>query len=547
MPLNRRRHGSQTNDGSPFHLPMLLSGLIALLLLGTATLLLAQGSPTSLTAAQHNPPMPSPFDIPTLDLRKLVLAFLLICVNAFFSIAEYSLITVRRTRIRQLVEEGNRNAITIESLLAHPTRLMATIQTGVTVIATLSSALAATSAVGPLSHWMHQKLPESFHPYISTVALLLVTIPVAIISLVIGEVAPKSLVVRNPEPFALLVVQPVRALQALLTPVVGLLTFLSNLIVRPFGGTVSFTVPNVNREELEIFVEQGVEQGIVDEGKKEMITSILDFGDTVARKVMTPRIDLTTFPANGKMPDLIKLVFESGHSRIPIYEGDLDNIMGIIHAKDLLALPGDATRDEVAIQSVMRPPYFIPETKKVDALLTEFRRSKQQLAIVRDEYGVTSGLVTIEDLLEEIVGDIQDEYDEEEPQVQVIDATTSILDGKMSLDDVNERMGLELPEDEADTIGGFVFGLLGHAAAQGERTQWEEVEFVVEATDGRRITKVRLTRQPPDQDETDGPSTSQPNEIADSVRLEREATTASNHRAYHVMANRNANYSSSER
>ena len=309
-----------------------------------------------------------------------------------------------------------------------------------------------------------------------------------------GEVAPKSLVVRNPEPFALFVVEPIRWLQILLAPIVGLLTFLSNVVVKPFGGTVSFTIPSVNKEELEILVEQSVEQGVVDEGEKNMLTSILDFGETGARRIMTPRIDLTAFPVNGSMPDLIGLVYASGHSRIPIYEGDLDNIVGIIHAKDLLQLVGDDKRDTVPIREVMRAPYFIPETKKVDELLAEFKRSKQQFAIVRDEYGVTSGLVTIEDVVEEIVGDIQDEYDEEEPQVQVLSSTISILDGKMSLSDVNERMGLHLPEDEADTIGGFVFGLLGHAAAQGERADWEDTEFVVEETDGRRITKVRLIR-----------------------------------------------------
>ena len=472
------------------------------LLLGAGGLLLAQNSAVGphlpiaaqagMTAGPRVASAASRLPDEVFDPAKLLIAFALICVNALFSIAEYALITVRRTRIRQLVEEGSRPAAVVESLLAHPTRLMATIQTGVTVIATISSALAATSAVGPLDAWIRAHSVGFVAAHSATIALIVVTLPVAIVALVIGEVAPKSIVVRNPEPFALAVAQPVRWLQTVFTPVVGLLTFLSNLVVRPFGGTVSFTIPAVNKEELEILVEQSVEQGVVDNAEKDMITGILDFGATVARKIMTPRIDLTSFPVDGAMPDLIARVYDSGHSRIPIYEGDLDNIVGIVHAKDLLQLPGNVSRDVVPIQSVMRAPYFIPETKKVDALLAEFKRSKQQLAIVRDEYGVTSGLVTIEDVLEEIVGDIQDEYDEEESPVQVIDSATSILDGKMALDDVNERMGLELPEDEADTIGGFVFSLIGHAAAQGEGARWEDVEFVVEATDGRRITKVRL-------------------------------------------------------
>ncbi len=476
--------------------------LVIALLLGAGSLLWAQDSANTATHAEIvanlAPTAPSyrSYEPQTFEPLKLVIAFVLICINAFFSIAEYSLITVRRTRVRQLAEEGNRSAVLIETLLAHPTRLMATIQTGITFIATLSSALAATTAVGPLAQWLTLHATGFIAARSHSIALVLVTLPVAVLALVIGEVAPKSVVVRNPEPFALVVARPIRWLQAVLTPFVTILTILSNLVVRPFGGTASFTIAAVNKEELEILVEQGVEQGVVDNAEKDMISGILDFGDTVARKIMTPRIDLTTFDAAGEMPDLIRLVAQSGHSRIPIYEGDLDNIVGVIHAKDLLQLPGNVSRDTVPIQDVMRAPYFIPETKKVNALLAEFKRSKQPLAIVRDEYGVTSGLVTIEDVLEEIVGDIQDEYDQEEPQVQVLDSTTTILDGKMSLGDVNERMGLEMPEEDADTIGGFVFGLLGHAATQGERAFWQNIEFVVEATDGRRITKVRLIRHP---------------------------------------------------
>lgn len=329
-----------------------------------------------------------------------------------------------------------------------------------------------------------------------TVALVAVTVPVALLALVIGEIAPKSLAVRHPERFALIAVHPIRWLQTLLTPVVAILTFLSNAVVRPFGGTAHFTTPAVNEEELKILVEAGEEQGVLAPEETEMIHSILDFGDTVVRKVMTPRIDLTALDVGAPLPELILLVHHSGHSRIPVYEDDLDSIVGIVHAKDLLALPMDTSRDAVPIRSVMRPPYFIPESKNVADLLKEFRRSKQQLAIVRDEYGVTSGLVTIEDLLEEIVGDIQDEYDVEEPMVQVVDAHISILDGRMGLNEVNDRMGLDLPEDEADTIGGFVFGLLGHQAELNERVQWQHLDFSVEATDGRRITKVRLICHP---------------------------------------------------
>ncbi len=420
----------------------------------------------------------------------LVLA--LIFVNAFFSLAEYALITVRKTRIRQLVEEGNRSAILVEQLLTQPTRMQATIQTGLTLVATLSSTVAAISAIGPLSRWIELHSRGFVHDSAGSFALIVVTLPVAVVSLVIGEIAPKSLALRHSERLALIAVYPIHGLKILLAPVVALLTFLSNLVVRPFGGTASFMASAVNEEELKMMVEASEEQGVLEAEETEMIHSILDFGDTVVRKVMTPRIDITALDVSAPLPELIRCITSSGHSRIPVYEDDLDSIVGIVHAKDLLALPLDTMRNNTSIRSVMRPPYFIPETKKGYELLAEFQRSKQQLAMVRDEYGVTSGLVTIEDLVEEIVGDIQDEYDHEEPMVQVIDRCTTILNGKMGLREVNDRMGLELPEDEADTIGGYVFGLLGHQAERGERVTLRNLEFFVEATDGRRITKVRL-------------------------------------------------------
>jgi putative hemolysin len=260
----------------------------------------------------------------------------------------------------------------------------------------------------------------------------------------------------------------------------------------------SFLTPAVNEEELKMMVEASEEQGVLEAEETEMINSILDFSNTVVRKVMTPRIDLTGIPASSSLPELVACISHSGHSRIPIYDGDMDNIVGIVHAKDLLALLSGDDKNETPIRAVMRPPYFIPETKKVDELLSEFRRSHQQIAIVRDEYGITSGIITIEDLLEEIVGDIQDEYDTDEIVVQVLDSNTTIFDGKTGLDDVNDRMGLELPDDEADTLGGFVFGLLGHQAEKGESAAWENLTFVVEETDGKRITRVRLLKHADD-------------------------------------------------
>ena len=226
--------------------------------------------------------------------------------------------------------------------------------------------------------------------YATSLALLLVMLPIVVLTLIGGAIAPRSLAIRYPETFALLSARPVLLLEWLLSPLVLLITLFANILLRPFGGTASFLTPTVNEEELKMMVEASEEQGVLEAGETEMIHSVLDFADTVARKVMTPRIDMTTASAESTPTELVTLINESGHSRIPVFDGDLDNIVGIVHAKDLL-MRIVAPHDAIALRDVMRDPYFIPENKKIDELLTELRRRKQQIAIVRDEYGTVAG------------------------------------------------------------------------------------------------------------------------------------------------------------
>lgn len=478
MPVQMHRQGFPIKQSLLMLRALLITGMLA----GSASLSAAQPSASSPGAAAFQPAR---------LMWEMGLVFFLILVNALFAMAEYALITVRRTRIRQLAEEGNQSALLVQQMTerSNSARMMATIQTGITLIATLSSGLAATSAVTPLASWLKSSLP-SLAPFTPIIALLSITLPVAILSLVIGEIAPKSLGVQYADRLSLIAIHPLIWMQKVLSPFVSILTFLSNLTLKPFGGAASFTTPSFNEEEIKILVEAGEEQGVLEAGETRMIQSVLDFGDTVTRKVMTPRIDISAFEINDSLTNLIALVSASGHSRIPVYVGDLDNIIGIVHAKDLLGLPMDASPND--IRQVMRHVYYIPESKKVDALLTEFRRSRQQIAIVRDEYGVTAGLVTIEDVIEEIVGEIQDEYDAGEPVLEHLDEYTVLADGRYNLGDLNQRLNLNLPEEESDSIGGFVFALLGRQAEQGEETQFENTGFVVEETDGRRITRVRI-------------------------------------------------------
>jgi CBS domain containing-hemolysin-like protein len=226
------------------------------------------------------------------------------------------------------------------------------------------------------------------------------------------------------------------------------------------------------------------------------VENVIDFSETLVRSVMTPRIDMTAVPVAASLPETLQTVIASGHSRLPVFEKTSDTIVGIVHAKDLLPLFADGTApDSFALRAVMRPPVFVPESRRVADLLAEMRRSKNQIAVVQDEYGGTAGIVSLEDLLEEIVGDIRDEYDVDEPEMKVLDARESVIDGRMNIADVNDRLGLELSDEEYTTIGGLVFGLLGHEPKEGEHVHRDGVTFVVDQMEKGRVKIVRAVRQ----------------------------------------------------
>ena len=407
--------------------------------------------------------------------------------------AEISLVTVRRTRIKQLIEEGDSRAKTVHRLMEDPTRLLATVQVGITLVGFFASAAGAVTLAGPLASLLRTTSVPIIAGSATGLAVTIVTLIIGFVTLVVGEISPKSLALQHTEKFALWMAGPLLFFSYILHPVIKIVTVSSNLLVRPFGGTASFSPPVVTEEELKMLVEAGEEEGVLEEEEREMIHSIFEFTDTVVRKVMVPRIDMKTVDVEAPIEELLDVIMNAGHSRVPVYEEDVDNIVGIVHAKDILRGLHEHDKN-ITIRQLMRPPFMIPENKMIDELLAEFKKSKIQLAIVVDEYGGTAGLVTIEDLLEEIVGDIMDEYDVEEPMVEVIDANTSIVDARMPIDEINEQMDLELPEEEFDTIGGFVFGLFGKQPHQGESVEYDGAELIVEKTDGRRIHKIKIVK-----------------------------------------------------
>jgi putative hemolysin len=423
-------------------------------------------------------------------LWSLGIVFLLTLLNGAFSMAETALVTVRPSRVEQLVEEGRRGAVAVRNLINNPPRFIATTQVGITLLGFASAAAAATRLAPPLIPALNSVFPSKDATIAETIAIVLVTVLIALFTMILGEIAPKSLAAQAPDIWAMRLAPFVSVFAVLFRPLTSVVVGISNILVSPFGAKAQFQTPMITREEFEKIIEGSEKHGEIDDEEADIIRNVFDLSETTVRSVMTPRLDMTAVAVDANLEKTLETILASGHSRVPVYEGTIDTIVGIIHAKDLLPLL-QQERHEVNLRDFMREAYFVPETKRVSELLAEFRRSNQQLAVVQDEYTGTEGIVSLEDLIEEIVGDIRDEYDVDEPEVQVLSETESIIDGRMSIDDVNDRLGIELPRDDVNTIGGLVFALLGQEPVRGDRVRSEGIDFVVEAMDGQRVSSVR--------------------------------------------------------
>jgi len=442
-------------------------------------------------------------------LLQIFVIILLTILEAVFVAAEIALVTVRRTRIDQLAEEGNGSARRVKQLISQPGRFLAVTQIGLTFIGFLASAYAAVN----LTTSLQAVLAATGLPVLSTsseaIALVVVTLLLSLFTIVFGELVPKSLALAHTEQFALRMSWFVAFLLRVLDPLVRALTAVTNTVSRLLGaGDVTPGV--MSTEELKILVERGGAQGILEAEEEQMIHAVIELGDQRIHEVMVPRIAMVALPADATMERAIDTVIQEGHSRIPVYEETIDEIIGILYAKDLLPFLRDPNGQRPAIRLLLRPPVFVPESMSVDDLLHEFQRRKVHIATVLDEYGGTAGLVTIEDLLEEIVGEIQDEYDEEDPMIVRISDDEARIDGRADVDDLGELfdvvLGLE-DEDEYDTVGGLIYHRIGGVPKPGDQVKVDGLTLTVESTDGRRVSKVLVVRdrdpEQPEDPETD--------------------------------------------
>jgi putative hemolysin len=410
----------------------------------------------------------------------------LILLNAFFVAAEYGLVTSRRTRIMELEHEGNRRARAVLRITNDPPRFISAMQLGVTI---------SSLAIGALGE---QVLAHHFDAVMASfLAVVLALLVVTYLHVVVGELVPKGIALGHPERTALAVSTPVRLFFLLFRPLIWLLQESTALILRALGLQPPGAEHEAHSEaELRMLLSSSAEQGEIEHEEQEMLYKVFDFADKEAADVMVPRPEVVAISIALPAEEALKAVLESPYTRYPVYRESLDDIVGVLHIRDLIEALHDRGIVAVDVASLVRPAYMVPETKDLGALLTEFRRTNQHLAIVIDEYGSMEGIVTLEDLLEEIVGEIEDEFDLPDEQVERIDDDTIRIDGTFPIDDFNEEFHCALPDEDYHTVAGFVFGELGRSAEPGDEVTHDGLLFRVEALEGQRIDRLTVTFQP---------------------------------------------------
>ncbi len=448
-------------------------------------------------------------------MTDLAIVVVLILIGGFFAASEIALITVKRHRLSQLVGEGSRAARVAQRLTEDPGRFLATIQIAITFLGFLASAVGAVSLSGTLANLVRLIPLDPIKNAASEISFVLITLLIALASIIIGELVPKTLALTFPDRFALIVARPIGWFDRILRPVVWLVSTLSNVLVRALGGKDRPQAGYLSTEELKMLVETGSEQGGIEEDEKEMIHGVIELAETKVHQVMVPRIGIQAVEANDPVADVLQMIVRAGHSRVPVYEENLDNIVGILYAKDLLPylMPDAASPASIDIRMLARPATYVPETKPVDELLHEMRTNHVHIAIVVDEYGGTAGLITMEDVVEEIVGEIQDEYDREESLVEALQDNGQLayrLDGRVSMDDLRDLFDLsdteEEDEDEYDTVGGYIVHRVGRIPLPGAVVPFRDVTLRVESAEPRRIAKVVATRpRQPDEEADEEP------------------------------------------
>jgi putative hemolysin len=424
-----------------------------------------------------------------LDIAAIVA---LILANGFFSAAEISIIAVRKSRLAQLISEGEPVASTIAALKNEPGRFLATAQIGITVVGSMASVIGGAAAVRYLEPLLHNTLPAVFSQWVEALALAVTVIVISYFTLVLGELVPKSLALRHSERLAHFSARPIQRVSILVAPLVKTLTLSTDAVLWLFGHHVTGQEAFISEAEVKQMVHEGAQHGIFDEAERQLIHSVFEFTDTSVREVMVPRSEVHAVEASVSLPNILKQLVDTGFSRMPVFQGDLDHVIGIVHIKDLLReveKPQPAT-----LAGVIHPAFFVPDSMQISDLLRELQSRRTHMAVVVNEFGTVIGLVTIEDLLEEIVGEIRDEFDiDEEQPVQELSDGSLLVDGSFPLDALKERYGTPFEETpNYRTVAGFVLAQLKRIPKGGEAISTSGYKMTVVVLDGRRVSKIRI-------------------------------------------------------
>ena len=422
-------------------------------------------------------------------MSQVIVLAILILINAFFAATEIAFISLNDAKIEKQAKEGNKKAKQIKKMLREPSKFLATIQIGITLAGFLSSAFAADAFADDLAPALENLMPLGIAVW-RNISIILITIILSYFSLIFGELVPKRLAMRNSEKIAFGTIGIIRAISIITAPFVKLLTASTNGISKLFGitGTDEETV---TEEEIRMMVDVGEEKGSIKEEEKELINNVFEFNDKVVSEIMIHRKDIYAIDINSDIDNILKELDEYKYSRIPVYEENIDNIVGMLFIKDLLA--NVKKKDKVKISKIIREPYFVSENKQIDELFRDLQKNKHQLAIVLDEYGGTAGLVTMEDIIEELVGNIFDEYDDEEKEFEKIDDNTFLISGSVSIHDLRKILGVEIPEGEYDTLSGYLIELLGRIPSDDEKPviETKRVTYKIEDYEEKRILCIK--------------------------------------------------------
>jgi putative hemolysin len=426
----------------------------------------------------------------------LVLAILVV-LNAFFAASEIALISLNDNKIRIQAEEGDKKAVLLQKLLSEPSRFLATIQIGITLAGFLASAFASESFSDPLvKALVSLGIPVS-EALLKTIAVFIITILLSYFTLVLGELVPKRLAMKKSESIARFVANPLHVLSVITAPFVKFLTASTNFFVRLFGVDPNAEEEHVTEEEIRMMVDVGEEKGTIHESEKEMINNIFEFNNKTVSDIMTHRTEIAALPVDTGLSEVIAFFNREKYSRVPVYEENIDNIIGVVHSKYLIRyLSEGGGKEDFSLRHIIQKPYFVPVSKRTDILFKELQQNKTHMAVIIDEYGGTAGIATLEDLVEEIVGNIFDEDDEVEKDMEKLDDNTYLIKGSVSLDEVQEALDVDLPVEEYETLSGFLIGQMGRIPEKGDQSviEFNQLGFKVEEVEEKRISRVKVCK-----------------------------------------------------